>query len=128
MRCYGFSDPAALRPVETDTLFQIGSISKSFTAICLLRMVEAGRLDLHRELRSMLPWFPVDGVTPHHLLTHTGGLIGGVEGMPTSPLSVMELARTHVNPPGGRFWYSNVGYQALGYLLESLAGEPYAAT
>ncbi len=67
-------------------------------------------------------------VTPHHLLTHTGGLIAGVEGMPTSPLSVMELARTHVNPPGGRFWYSNVGYQALGYLLESLTGEPYAAT
>ena len=60
VRCYGVPDPAALRPVETDTLVQIGSISKSFTAIGLLRMVEAGRLDLHRELRSMLPWFPVE--------------------------------------------------------------------
>ena len=81
---YGHADPAAGRPVDAHTLFQIGSISKSFTAICLLRQWERGRLDLDAEVRTLLPWFPFDGITVHHLLSHTGGIVCSL-GDPPSP-------------------------------------------
>ncbi|MBC7871218.1 MAG: beta-lactamase family protein [Chitinophagaceae bacterium] len=78
----GVADVAARVPVVPDTVFEIGSISKSFTAIALLQEVEAGRLDLHAPIREALSWFAVQSrfdepITPHHLLTHTAGLITG---------------------------------------------------
>ncbi|MFI5048445.1 MAG: serine hydrolase domain-containing protein, partial [Gaiellales bacterium] len=124
VRCYGLADPASGRPVTPDTLFEIGSITKSFTAVCLMRRVESGELDPGAEARSLLPLFPVPGVTVHQLLTHTAGLPMGLDEDPSTPMSVLRLARTTVVPPG-RFWYSNPGYQALGMLLERLTGEPY---
>ena len=77
VRCYGLADPAAGRPVTPDTLFEIGSITKSFTAVCLMRRVDGGELDLQAEVRSLVPLFPVPGVTVHQLLTHTAGTADG---------------------------------------------------
>src|SRR6476469_6685515 len=74
VRCYGLADPAAGRPVTAETLFEIGSITKSFTAVCLMRRVDRGELDLQSEVRSLVPLFPVPAVTVHQLLTHTAGL------------------------------------------------------
>lgn len=127
VRCYGYADPASGRPVTPETLFEIGSISKSFTAICLIRRVERGELDPSAEMRSLLPVFPVPGVTVHQLLTHTAGLPTGLDEDPSTPMSVLRLGQTTIVPPG-RFWYSNPGYQALGMLLERLTGEPYQVT
>ena len=127
-RSYGHADAGEVRPVDAGTLFQIGSISKSFTAICLLRLWERGRLDLDAEVRSLLPWFPFDGITVHHLLSHTGGIVCSL-GDPPSPIwEVLSLAQTARAPAGEHFWYSNVGYQALGLMLERLTGEPFADT
>ncbi len=125
---YGHADPAAARPVDEHTLFQIGSISKSFTAACLLRQWQAGRLDPDAEMRNVLPWFPLDGVTVHHLLSHTGGIICSLGDPPSPAAEVLALAEAARAPAGEHFWYSNVGYQALGYLLERLTGEPFAET
>lgn len=125
---YGHADPAAGLPVTEHTLFQIGSISKSFTAICLLRRWERGELDLDAEVASLLPWFPLAGVTVHHLLSHTGGLPCSLGDPPSPGYEVLMLAESARAPAGERFWYSNVGYQALGYVLERLTGEPYADT
>jgi CubicO group peptidase (beta-lactamase class C family) len=125
---YGHADPAAGRPVDARTLFQIGSISKSFTAACLLRQWQAGRLDLEAEMHTVLPWFPLNGVTVHHLLSHTGGIICSLGDPPSPAAEVLALADAARAPAGSGFWYSNVGYQALGYALERLAGEPFAAT
>ena len=110
------------------TLFQIGSISKSFTAICLLRLWERGRLDLDAEVRSLLPWFPFAGITVHHLLSHTGGIVCSLGDPPSPAWEVLSLAQTARAPAGEHFWYSNVGYQALGLMLERLTGEPFADT
>jgi CubicO group peptidase (beta-lactamase class C family) len=125
---YGHADPGAGRPVEAGTLFEIGSISKSFTAACLLRQWQAGRLDLEAEMRSVLPWFPFDGITVHHLLSHTGGIVCGLGDPPSPVAEVLALAGTARAPAGSGFWYSNTGYQALGCLLERLTGEPFADT
>jgi CubicO group peptidase (beta-lactamase class C family) len=125
---YGHADPAAGVPVAAQTLFEIGSISKSFTAVCLLREWERGRLDLDADVRSILPWFPLDGITVHHLLSHTGGIICSLGDPPSPGYEVLALAGTARMPPGRHFWYSNVGYAALGYVLERLTGEPFAET
>jgi CubicO group peptidase (beta-lactamase class C family) len=125
---YGHADPAAGRPVDGETLFEIGSISKSFTAACLMRQWGAGRLDLQATMQEVLPWFPLGGITVHHLLSHTGGIMCSL-GDPPSPLAeVLALAGSARAPVESGFWYSNVGYQALGYLLERLTGEPFAET
>jgi CubicO group peptidase (beta-lactamase class C family) len=124
---YGRADPAG-RPVGPETLFQIGSISKSFTASCLLRQWQAGRLDLAAEMRTALPWFPLGEITVHHLLSHTGGIICSLGDPPSPKAEVLALADAARAPAGSGFWYSNVGYQALAYLLERLTGEPFAET
>ena len=75
---YGFADTKKKEPVQPGHLFQIGSISKSFAAICCMQLVQEGKLDLHRPLREYLPWLEIDSayepITPHHLLSHTSGL------------------------------------------------------
>jgi len=121
----GHADPASGRPVDAATAFQIGSISKSFTAICLLCQVEDGRLSLDDPVARHLPWFPLADRTVRQLLTHTAGIVNGLDDLPASPHTVVRLRDAPAVDPG-RFWYSNVGYQSLGYLLEQLTGEPYA--
>ncbi|MDQ3227330.1 MAG: beta-lactamase family protein, partial [Chloroflexota bacterium] len=82
-RNYGYADLGALTPVADDTLFQHGSIGKSFTAICLLQLAAEGAVDLHAPVTTYLPWFAVGSAHPpitiHHLLSHTGGIIEGTD-------------------------------------------------
>ncbi|HLL50099.1 MAG TPA: serine hydrolase domain-containing protein, partial [Thermomicrobiales bacterium] len=61
---YGFADLAARAPVTADTLFEIGSIGKSFTSLALLREHEAGILDLQAPVTRYLPWFEVRSAFP----------------------------------------------------------------
>ncbi|MDF2760975.1 MAG: serine hydrolase, partial [Thermomicrobiales bacterium] len=129
-RNYGYADLAALNPVDNETLFQFGSIGKSFTAICLLQLAEEGAIDLDAPVTNYLPWFavrsPYAPITIHHLLTHTAGIIGGSD-FPLDPrFEVWALRDTDAAPPGERCRYSNVGYKALGLLLEAVADKPYA--
>jgi CubicO group peptidase (beta-lactamase class C family) len=119
-------------PILPETLFEFGSIGKSFTAICYLQLAEAGRVDLHAPITEYLPWFSVQSVyepvTIHHLLTHTAGIIGGTDFTPGQEFEVWSLRNTTTGtPPGTFFHYSNIGYKALGLALERIEGKPYAA-
>jgi CubicO group peptidase (beta-lactamase class C family) len=130
VRTYGLADLAARRPVEPETLFEIGSIGKTFTAIAILQLVEEGRLDLDAPVVDALPWFeaPVVGrpITIHDLLTHTAGITVGIDGTPEATSQVWALRnRRPGSPPGERFHYSNVGYKTLGLIIETLEGRPY---
>lgn len=130
-RAYGYADLEGRIPVTGDTLFQIGSISKSFTAIALLQLVDAGRLRLDAPVTAYLPWFSVRSdfapITVHHLLTHTAGIPSNRDDLPASPYMALALREQAAAwPPGERFRYSNVGYQVLHVLLETVAGKSWA--
>ncbi len=128
---YGFADVAARRPVEAQTLFEIGSISKSFTAALVVEAALAGRLDLTAPVTDYVPWFTVAAehehpITLHHLLQHSAGLIAGSEATTEARSEVWSLRYTPaVAEPGSWFHYSNVGYKTLGLVLEACYGQPY---
>ena len=120
---YGFADVKAAIKVAPETLFEIGSISKSFVAIAALQLAEEGKLDLEKPVVSNLPWLKIESQFPpfnaHHLLSHTSGLSG-------VPL-LMRVAATTLrtgSAPGTQFVYSNIGYVILGFLLETLDKRP----
>ncbi len=129
-RNYGYADLGALTPVDDDTLFQHGSIGKSFTAICLLQLAEEGVVDLQAPVTTYLPWFAVRSghapITIHHLLTHTAGIIEGTDFPLDARYEVWALREADAAPPGEHCWYSNVGYKVLGLVLEAATGKPYA--
>jgi D-alanyl-D-alanine carboxypeptidase len=127
---FGLADLAARTPVTGGTYFELGSIGKTFTAITALQLLEEGRLDLDEPLTRYLPWFEVRSehapITIRHLLTHTSGLMVGADQSSSSRYDVWALRETEVGfEPGSRYLYSNVGYRALGYILEDVTGMPY---
>ncbi len=127
---FGYADIEASTPLSAGHLFEIGSIGKTFTAIAVLQAVEKGLLDLHTPILEYLPWFEVrpgfDPITAHHLLTHSAGLIEGTDFSTDARSEVWALRERETGyAPGEYFYYSNVGYKALGLLLEAVAGQPY---
>ena len=129
----GWANVDARRPVAPDHRFQIGSISKGFTAMALLQEREAGRLDLDAPVTEYLPWFVVPSafapITIHHLLSHTAGIVQGMEFTQEGAHEVWALRETVAGlPPGERHLYSNVGYKTLGLVLERLTGRPWWET
>src|SRR6202043_2295915 len=123
---YGFGDPESPVPIKPQDLFEIGSISKSFVANCLLQLHQEGKLDLQKPIEEYLPWFRIESKFPrintHHLLTHTSGLPGD------GPLFLSDPAAKHraAYAPGNRFHYCNTGYVALGHLVWTLDGQSLA--
>src|SRR5215467_10238077 len=119
---YGFSDPQSKRPVKPDELFQIGSISKSFLAVCLLQLRQEGKLDLHKPIVEYLPWFRLQSgfepITTHHMLTHSSGLPGIPNVFLTDPAAKHRAAYA----PGKLFHYNNTAFHLLGHLLMTLDG------
>jgi CubicO group peptidase (beta-lactamase class C family) len=130
VRTYGYADLERGIAVTPPTRFEIGSISKSFTAIALLQLADSGRFDPNRSARSYLPWFTPTtryrAITAHDLLTHTSGLPRDRDDIPSSPAQAyLARERTTGSAPGTHYAYSNIGYQVLGVLLESLVHQPY---
>ncbi|HEX3129932.1 MAG TPA: serine hydrolase domain-containing protein, partial [Thermoanaerobaculia bacterium] len=119
-RTYGHRDVKTGQPVGPDDVFEIGSITKSFIAISLLQLREAGKLDLDRPIREYLPWLRIETsyapIRVHHLLTHTSGL--------PNPLGLTGIPLWTGHAPGEHFHYCNLGYNILGLLLETLDGRP----
>lgn len=140
LRGYGAAD-ASGRPVDGQTPFLIGSVSKSFTALAVARLAEQGLVELDRPVQAYLPWFRTADressarITLRQLLTHTSGfstLDGNRHRLAMSIAGdalqqrVRRLAGARpVAPPGERFEYSNANYQTLGALIEAVAGQTY---
>ncbi len=127
----GLADVGARQPLVKQSLFQIGSIGKLFTAILVLQEVENGTIDLHAPLNTYLEWFRVhstfdEPITVHHLLTHTAGIIAGTDDTGEHRYEAYLLRHTHTGtPPGTYFHYSNIGYKILTALLENVTGIAY---
>jgi len=128
---WGVADLKTGAPVTDDTLFQIGSVTKSFTALALLNAAEAGKLDLDKPVSDALPWFSVHSefapITPSHLLSHTAGIPANRDDIYSSPYMAAALVQQRTAwAPGTNFHYSNIGYQTLHVLLETATGRDYA--
>jgi CubicO group peptidase (beta-lactamase class C family) len=126
VRAYGVEDLARRTPLNADRLFHIGSITKSFLALCLIQLHDEGKLDLHRPVQTYLPWLPFDAatrpLTAHDLLTHSAALPDGPL-FPTDPA----LRYRATAAPGTFFHYCNMGFEALGHLLAGVDGRPLDA-
>jgi CubicO group peptidase (beta-lactamase class C family) len=125
-------------PVTADTRFQLGSITKTYTATAVMRLVERGRVDLDAPVRRYLPDFRVADpdasarVTVRHLLTHTGGWWGdSVTDTGSGPDALATFvdaklpAFPQLAPVGRHFSYNNTGPAVLGRILEVVTGAPY---
>ena len=119
-----------------DTRFRIYSMSKQFTAMLIMQLVEEGKIDLQTPIAEYLPYYRKDvgnKVRVHHLLTHTHGIDEGYEKLPpflmTEP--TQELVEKYFSnvlnfQPGTNFRYSGLlGYVLLGAIIESVSSKPY---
>lgn len=116
------------------TSFRIGSVSKTLTALAVLQLVDAGMLDLQRDVRQYLPDVPLRyGATMHQLLTHTAGLDERFAGAYTDAPEYLEPLSDHVRrhppeqfiSPGSVYSYSNYHYALAGAVIERLTGVRY---
>jgi len=123
------------------TPFFIGSITKSFTGVAVMQLVEAGKIDLDAPVQRYLPWFRVADpqasaqITVRHLLNQTSGLSTACGWIPLSDFddssgaaerqarALSTLALSH--PVGSAFEYSNMNYNLLGLIVEAASGETY---
>ncbi len=124
-------------PVDTGTLFQIGSTTKTVTATALMRLVEQGKVDLEAPVWAYLPDFRVadasvsEEVLVRHLVTHTGGWFGDDftdtgRGDDALARYVGEMSDLPQIAPLGRFFsYNNAGFSLLGRIIEVATGQTY---
>jgi len=117
-------------------VFQIGSMTKQFTAIAIMMLEEQGKLNVNDAISNYIPDFPNgDNITIHHLLTHTSGIKDF-----TKMKTIMTIAKKDQTPkelvdffkdepvdfiPGEKFDYNNSGYVVLGYIIEIVTNDTY---
>jgi len=125
----GWADTAAVTPVQPGTQFRIASLTKTFTAVLVLQLRDAGLLDLDDPLGRFVPETPVSGLRIRDLLAHRSGLQREPEGevwrsaLPGSAKLVHTEARTRqVRAPAQGWHYSNLGYGFLGDVVARLIG------
>lgn len=128
---YGLADRENRVPVTAETVFDIGSITKQFTAAAILKLEMEGRLSVNDPVSRWFPNVPADkqGMTLHHLLTHSSGLRdvfgGDYEVAERDSLADVILASELQWAPGTRYDYSNSGYSLLATVVEKASGMPY---
>jgi len=126
-------------PNAADTKFRIGSMTKAFTSMLVMQLVEEKKIDLQAKLSAYLPFYRKDvgdRVTIHHLLTHTSGIpsytddMKRMEAAVRDPYPPSEFVAEYCSgdlqfEPGSRFRYDNSGYFILGAVIEAVTGRPY---
>ncbi len=135
-KAYGFRDREHRLDADVDTLYEIGSITKQFTAAAILQLQEHGKLDIDDKLAKYLPDAPhAREVTLRQLLSHTSGLPEYLDGPDieveaTKPATFAKLmarvaGKPLLFPPGERMTYNNTGYILLGRIIEVVSHETY---
>lgn len=136
-KAFGLADIELNSVMKVESVFEIGSITKQFTAMAILMLYERGKLSLYDDITKFIPDYPTNGnkITIHHLLTHTSGILNF-----TDMKSINEISKKDLTPnelidffknepmdfkPGEKFKYNNSGYVILGYIIELLSGNSY---
>lgn len=140
LRGFGHADPSG-RPVTPQTPFILASTTKSLTALAVVQLVEAGKLDLDAPVQRYLPWFRLADpaasarITVRHLLNQTSGLGDPSESLTKGDGSdaaleraVRALASVQPRQPAGQaFDYANMNYSTLGLIVQTVSGQSYEA-
>lgn len=146
---FGYADLRKRTSVTEDTIFLVASVSKAFTGVMAMQLVEQGKLDLDRDINDYLP-FKVENprrpggvITTRGLLTHTSGIIDNDDlefyyWEQDPPLSLHDFTHNYFygeyhapkvaftkHPEGKRYIYSNMGYTLLGLVIEEVAEMPF---
>jgi CubicO group peptidase (beta-lactamase class C family) len=136
-KAFGMANLELNISMQLDNVFRIGSITKQFTAVAILQLMEQGKLNLQDEIVKFIPDYPTHGykITIEHLLTHTSGIksyTGMKDYMDRMTLDLLpsEMIDHFKNEPmefapGTRWNYSNSGYFLLGYIIQKVSGKTY---
>jgi CubicO group peptidase (beta-lactamase class C family) len=139
---FGYADLETRRRVDESTLFRMGSITKMFLSLGIMKLVNEGKLKLDDELKKIAPevpfqnkWESTNPVRIVHLLEHTSAFddikLNRMYSLDTNENSGIDMMLVHKNSmicrwkPGERFAYSNPNYAILGYIIEKISGKPY---
>ncbi|WP_428742805.1 serine hydrolase domain-containing protein [Tenacibaculum sp.] len=121
-----------------ENVFKVGSMTKQFTSVSILMLLEEGKLSLEDTITKYIPNFPIKGkqITIHHLLTHTSGIknytsirkFGEITTDDIPPLEFIDFFKNEPVDfePGEKYKYSNSGYFILGYIIEKVSGISYS--
>ncbi|MEO7963150.1 MAG: serine hydrolase domain-containing protein, partial [Gemmatimonadaceae bacterium] len=132
---YGLADVARRTPMDAKaTVVRVASVSKTFTATAVMQLVQAGKLDLDRNVNDYLD-FKIPAafgkpITLRDLLTHTAGFEETPYKRYSPPLSLREhllMIPDRIYPPGETPAYSNYGLELAGYIVQRVSGEPIAS-
>jgi CubicO group peptidase (beta-lactamase class C family) len=134
---YGYRDVAKKLLNDSNTVFQIGSVTKTFTATMIMMLQEQGKLNVKDKLNKYFPDYPDgDKITIENLLAHTSGIFNYTEDTSFSTMAMtqhqdrkamMRVFKDRMTgiEPGSNFYYSNSNYLLLGYIIEDLTGKTY---
>lgn len=135
-KAFGKSNLETDSKLSTESVFQIGSMTKQFTAVSILMLEQEGKLKVTDAVSSYIPDYPNgNNITIHHLLTHTSGIkdftkMSGLQDIAQKNMTPAMLVDFFKNEaveflPGERFEYNNSGYVILGYIIELVTGKSY---
>jgi len=132
---YGLRDVERKLPATPRTTYRMASVTKSFTAVAVLQLVQEGRIDLDADIRTLVPAFPEKPwpVTVRQLLAHLGGVPhysgpedgANVQRLDTAGALALFADRPLAAEPGTKFVYTSHGYNLLGAAVEAASGQPY---
>lgn len=132
---YGYADIDSQKPFDSDkTVFRVASVTKLFTAVGIMQLVESGKLDLDKDVQAYLPDVQIPNktgapLTLKHLMTHTGGFDAGTAEDPQKTYLlrdyIKETVPTVITKPGEVYNYNNYGCDLQGYIIEKVSGLPY---
>ena len=134
---YGLADREWNISNTTETKYRMGSVTKQFTAACILQLIEAGKLSVTDKLSKFFPDFPkADSVTIHMLLNHTSGIASYTDIKEFMNVAALSLSKDSMisffknKPynfsPGTKWAYNNSGYFLLGCIIEKISGLTYS--
>jgi len=131
-RSYGMANRATATRADTSTVYNLGSITKQFTAAAILRLEELGKLRTTDSIGRFFPQASADkrGITLHQLLTHTAGFNSDYSPTDYEPTTRAEYVRRMLaaslrSAPGSTFFYANSGYSMLAAIVEIVTGADY---
>ena len=138
MKGYGLADIENEVPATAQTVFRIGSVTKQFTSVAVMQLIQQGKLSLDDEITKYVPTAPVHGrkILVRHLMNHTSGIpsytdvgpiFGRVMRQDLAHDSLLAIVRNDSLQfePGSHFYYNNTGYFLLGMIIEKVTGKKY---